>query len=430
MVKSSIKSQQKSTNGFKTIMKLDAIAQVQAVWRFLKNPKVTIGELFLPVTGHLEKEIKKQCDEYVLMPSDWSSVDYKHHELKVDRIYIKGKDTCKQNMYDLQSTIALSDRTGEPIAPTSHNLKTATKIYSTYNENIDINLTHMEELLLRAKWIKDNTDTDKKIVHIVDREADAISSMRAFNKESLLFLFRGKGNSKIQYFDKEQNKNIDIKQSQLADKLPFGKKVKSIKYRKRNVDIYANECEIIITRDATRSIKAKDGKIKVIKTSGEPLKLRFIVERLVDKNNKVVAEWILLSNVFDKSVTAETLSNWYYYRWKIESYFKLLKSSGFNLEEWQQKEPLAIFKRLLIVSNASMFIWKIANDKSNNAKKIRDILIQLSGRQIQRGLEWTYPALLSGLESYLVTVDLLMRFSVEEIFKIKDELNEIIGFNI
>jgi len=425
-----MKSQQRATNGFKILMSKDALAQVQAVWRFLNNPNVTIKALFAPVTTHLEQEIENQCDEYVLVASDWSNIDYKNHESKSDRIYVKGKNTCKQNMYDLQSSLALSDRTGEPIAPMVHNLKTSKNIYSTYDDNIDMNLTHMEELLIRANYIRDNIKTDKKKVHITDREADVIASMRAFNKENHLLLFRGKDNSKVQYFDEDLKKDIDIKQGELAKRLPLGKVVKSIKYRKKDVTIYANECNITITRDATKSTKTKDGKIKIIKTPGKPLNLRFIVERLVDKDGNIVAQWILLSNIFDDKVTASTLANWYYYRWKIESYFKLLKSSGFNLEEWQQRDPLAIFKRLLVVSNSSMFVWKIANDKSANAKRLRDILIQLSGRQMQRKIEWTYPALLGGLESYLTTVDLLTRFSIDEIFKIKDELDEILGFKI
>ena len=139
---------------------------------------------------------------------------------------------------------------------------------------------------------------------------------------------------------------------------------------------------------------------------------------------------MLLSNVFDEDIDASILANWYYYRWKIESYFKLLKSSGFNLEQWQQKEPLALFKRLLVVSNACILVWKIANDNGDNAKKIRDFLIKLSGKQIQRGIEFTYLALLSGLENYLTTLELLRQFSVEDIFKMRDQLVELIGLDI
>ncbi|MDQ7061908.1 MAG: hypothetical protein Q9M43_12630 [Sulfurimonas sp.] len=36
----------------------------------------------------------------------------------------------------------------------------------------------------------------------------------------------------------------------------------------------------------------------------------------------------------------------------------------------------------------------------------------------------------SGLESYLATLDLLRQFSVEDIFKMRDELVEIIGIEI
>jgi len=430
MVKSAMKVQERATNGFKVLMESDAATQVQAVWRFLNNPNVTTDALFIPIATHLKKEIKEQCEKYVLMPSDWSNVNYRNHTSKKDRIYIKGKDNCKQNMYDLQSTIALSDVTGEPIASVVHNLKTTKKVYSTYSNDISMKLTHMDELLLRANWIRDNIKSESKHIHIVDRESDVVASMRAFNKEGHLILFRGKDNPKVEYFDKELDKKIDIKQSDLADKLPLGELVKSIKYRKKDVEIYANECEIMITRDATKMITNSDGKKKLTKTPGDPLKLRFVVERLVDKKGEIVAQWILLSNVFDDDITASTLANWYYYRWKIESYFKLLKSSGFNLEEWQQRDPLAIFKRLLIVSNSSMFVWKIANDKSNNARRIREILMKLSGKQVQRGIEWTYPALLSGLESYLTTIELLTRFSVNEIFKLKDELEDIIGFKM
>ena len=75
-------------------------------------------------------------------------------------------------------------------------------------------------------------------------------------------------------------------------------------------------------------------------------------------------------------------------------------------------------------------VWKIANDSSENAQKIRKFLVTLSGKLIERNKEFTYPALLSGLESYLTTIDLLTRFSVDEIFKLKDELEDIIGFKM
>lgn len=430
MVKSAVNAQQRATNGLKILLGNETMTQVQATWRFLNNPNVLIKEIYEPIKQHLEKEIVTQCDKYVLAMADWSHLDYKKHTSKKELKSENRKDNCIKRGYDLQGMIAVSDRTGEPIGIMEHNLKTAENVYSTYDDNIDMNLTHLEELRIRVNYINSNLKTEKKIVNIVDREADSISFMRGLDEDNQLYLLRGKNNSTVNYYDKESDKTISIKQGELAKKLPLGKKVKRIDYKKKKVTIFANECAISISRDATKLSTDSDGKKKIIKTQGKTLELRFIVERLVNDNNEIVAEWLLISNVFDKDIDATTLANWYYYRWKIESYFKLLKSSGFNLEEWQQKEPLALFKRLLVVSNACILVWKIANDNSETAKRIRDFLISLSGKQIQRGVDFTYPALLSGLESYLTTLDLLRQFSIEEIFKMKDELVKIIGLKI
>ena len=423
--------QEKATNGLKLLMKDESISQVQASWRFFNNPKVTSKELFEPIVKNLKSEISKQCDKYILAMSDWSHLDFKKHSSKNELKSENRKDTCMKIGYDLQSTLAVSDRTGKPIAPMVHNIKTSDNVYSTYSNNINVELTHLEELGQRAKYINNNfCNDDMKIVHIVDRESDSIAFMRDLQEQNILFVLRGKNNSKVQYADTVTDSTITIKQEELASKLPLGTKVKDITYKKKTVTIYANECDIVITRDATKMVMQDNGKKKLVKTAGEAIKARFIVERLVDEKNEIVATWLLISNILDDTVTASTLATWYYYRWKIESYFKLLKSSGFNLEQWQQKEPEALFKRLLVVSQSCMLVWKIANDNSANAKKLRKILIQLSGKQLQRGVAFTYPALLSGLEQYLSTIDLLMRFSTEEIFKMKDELSEIMEFEI
>ena len=225
-------------------------------------------------------------------------------------------------------------------------------------------------------------------------------------------------------------RKVCIKQLDLAKKIGLGKEVKRIKYRGKSVKIYVNECDIEIRRDATKMVIDEDGTKRLEKTEGKPIKARFVVERLVDKDDNVLAQWLLVTNILNESVTAEMLATWYYYRWKIESYFKLLKSSGFNLEEWQQEEPIALFRRLLVVSYACMIVWKIANDNSENAKKIREFLVLLSGKLIERGKEFTYPALLAGLWSYLQMIDVIEIFTKDELLEIKTQLIEIMKFEI
>ena len=412
-----------ATNGLKILLgKSKAFSQVQASWRFLNNENVTIEALFEPIKESTKEEIEKHCEEYLLAMSDWSHLDYKKHHKKEELETKKKKANCKQLGYDLQTTIAVSDKTGEPIAPLVHNLKTSKKVYSTYDENIDMGKTHLEELASRAKAIKNELKTDKKIVHIVDRESDCVAFMRELNSNNELFLLRVKRNASVYFL--EENKSI--KQGELANKLSLGKFVKTIKYKNRKVKIFVNECDVEVRRDATKVSINKEGKKSVKKTPGEAIKARFIVERLVDAENNIVAEWLLISNILDTNVSAETLATWYYYRWKIESYFKLLKSSGFNLKEWQQKKPIALFKRLLVVSFSCLLVWEIANDSSANAKKVRDFLVLLSGRLIERGKEFTLPALLAGLESYLQMMDVMLLFSREELLDMKKMLGVLV----
>lgn len=421
-------AKERTANGLKLLLNKenDAFAQVQGAWRFLNNDNVSTEDLFNPIWGSLTQDIKKQTDKYILMMTDWSHIDYKKHKSKKELIVENRKDNKVKKGLDLQTTIAVSDRTGDPIGVVAHNLRTAEKFHSTYDNDIKLGTTHLEELGSRAKWIKENLETEKKRVHIVDREADSVAFMRELVEIDELFLLRAKSNSTV-YYPKEE---IDIKQGELAKKLPLGKKIRKIKYKNKEVTIYVNEVGIEIRRDATKFIVKEDGKKKLQRKKGQTIKARFIVERLVDKNNEVVAEWMLISNILDETVTKEMLGDWYYYRWKIESYFKLLKSSGFNLEEWQQKDPKALFRRLLIVSYASVLVWKIANENSINAVKARKFLVQLSGRAIERHKDFTLPSLLKGLENYIQMLDVIELFTKDELMEMKKDLVSIMGMDI
>ena len=96
---------------------------------------------------------------------------------------------------------------------------------------------------------------------------------------------------------------------------------------------------------------------------------------------------LLLTNV--TAVNTATIALWYYWRWQIECFFKLLKQAGHHLESWQQESAAAIAKRLLVVSMACVTVWAIAADKSKEAAELRVFLIKLSGRQMRHKKEFT-----------------------------------------
>ncbi len=153
-------------SGINLLIKTEGMSQVQASWRFYNNENVDFTSLNNPILTHGLKAIEKQCDEYVLNAYDWSHLDYKHHHKKEGRVG-KNKKSGQQLGYDHQSSLTISDRTGEPIAPLAQNLKIEDKVLSTYNENIDMKLTHLEEVIHRTKWIRESLGITKKVVDVI-----------------------------------------------------------------------------------------------------------------------------------------------------------------------------------------------------------------------------------------------------------------------
>ena len=350
-----MKHKERNSNGLATLLKdVKGYSQAQSAWRFYNNNNVDIKSLNKPIIEEGIKNIKQESDKYLLIAHDWSLINYRNHESKKDCIEVNRSknNKSKSKGYELQSSLAISDITGEPITPLVHNLKTKDKVYSTYDNNINISTTHLNELKSRIEYIDNKLNIDKIKVHIVDREADSSTFLRELKKNNF-YIIRAIDDRKVEY------NNEEIKQKELANRLRLGKYVKSIQYKNRQVKIYVNSVNIKITRDSYIIDKSVTNKTKYKRVKGKTIDTRFIIERLVDKDNNIVATWLLISNLKD-NVDDKTIALWYYYRWNIESYFKLLKSSGFNLESWQQVKSEAIFKRLLIASYASLLVWQIS----------------------------------------------------------------------
>jgi hypothetical protein len=427
-----MKIAQNAVKGLTTALSKESnlnMALIQSSWRFYNNDRVDVQELSENIKDESKNIIENIDNDFVLVAHDWSWLDFKNHNSKEDLIVRNKKGNAKQIGYDLHSSLVIDPNNGNPLAPIAMNLQTNKEIYSSYDKDLDTTSTHLQELSKRCSHIDleiKKTNKDKKAIHIVDREADSVLFIRELQKENSLFLIRVKDNARVYRNDKR----IDIKQKDLSKELDFGKEVSSIKYHKKQARLFVNECDITITRDYSKMTTDSDGKKKLTKTQGVPVKARFIVSRVVDRNNKVLATWMLTTNVDKQKVDTKTVATWYYYRWNIESYFKLLKTTGFNLEKWQQEKPLALFKRLIVVAYAVILVFKLANSNNDNAKKIREFLVKLSGKLMEYGVEYTLPALLTGLWVFLRLMDVLNTFSIEELNALKNQAQDIMEFKL
>jgi hypothetical protein len=152
---------------------------------------------------------------------------------------------------------------------------------------------------------------------------------------------------------------------------------------------------------------------KTCRVPGPPLRVRLVVVQVRDADGNVLAEWLLLTNVWD--VPANQIALWYYWRWKIESFYKLLKSAGLEMEEWLQETAGAIAKRLLVGCMACVTAWSLQRQSSPEAIACQEFLVRLSGRQMKRTRPVTTPALLAGLHHLLTMLDALDQYSPDQL---------------
>jgi len=257
------------------------------------------------------------------------------------------------------------------------------------------------------------------LVHVIDREADSVFHLREWHAGGFLFLVRG--DDRWVRWRGELVKYSTI-ESRLESEGEF--------HRSREVTIkgkpgvqYVAETDIVLDRPAIRRV---DG--QVVSIPGETITLRLVIARVVaPESGEVLSTWYLLTNV-PTDVSAEQIALWYYWRWEIESFFKLLKSGGQQLEHWQQESGLAVLKRLLVASMACAVVWCLQRDESPESEEFKSVLVRLSGKRLKRGRSPTPGILLSGLFVLLRMVDFLteMDFDISKVAKLKTALDRFI----
>jgi hypothetical protein len=110
--------------------KTSSFASTQAAWRFYQNESVSLPKLQEPLTAAAHEGIREHCSLYALCVHDWSHLSYKH--LNKPDTYAITHDTDVG--YDLQTSLILSDQTGQPLAPVAQRLVSSDGSYATYQE--------------------------------------------------------------------------------------------------------------------------------------------------------------------------------------------------------------------------------------------------------------------------------------------------------
>ncbi|MGG2142622.1 transposase [Symbiopectobacterium sp. RP] len=340
---------------------------------------------------------------YAPVVHDWSHLQFRTHNGKEERLKMThGGDVG----YELQTRLLVDAANGLPIAPLSQTLTDRVGCRSTLTEGLSESLTHMDALTADIARVE-SLDTGKKLVHIIDREGDSIGHMRTLSSQGICWLIRGKEGHRAEWGGDTR------KIGEIADDLPFiANGLVGWKGKKANMEI--GETSVIITRTAKAKRKDKNTGRRVKVQPGVALTLRLVVVRLTDTHGKFIGRWTLLTNVSNEITSAE-VARWYYWRWGIESFFKLLKGAGHDVEKWLQRSAGALLRRLLIASMACVLVWRLQRAEGDDNVAARQLICRLSGRQQKRGRKESAPALLAGLSIQLNTLTLLADYTPEEL---------------
>jgi len=380
-----------------------AFAATQAAWRFYNNDRVSLAELIEPLRDYARERIALSPAPFVLVAHDWCKLSFPGHTFRQDLTELSSETDIG---YELTTSLAISGEDGTPLAPCEMHMKTKDAFLSTRDPASPAG-PHLEQILPTMEASR-QWNLGRPIVHVIDREADSIGHWRTWSAAGHMLLIRA--DERRVLWEGRRFKLSAIRQElhsqgQYRDAGPA-------LYHGRKARLRVAETAVILDRPARTLIKDEQGKTKQVSVPGQPLAIRLILTRVEDEEGHLLAEWYLLSNVPAEWADAARLSRCYYWRWKIETYFKLVKSHGFQVESWLQETGAAIARRLLVASMACVTVWQLLADDSASAQELKTVLVRLSGRQMKRNRPFTAPALLAGLWALLSMLDTLEQYDV------------------
>jgi hypothetical protein len=329
---------------------------------------------------------------WALLIHDWSKLAY------TDKPDVLALTHANDVGYELTTALLVSADDGTPLAPMELHCRTADGVLSTRPRVRAA--SHLEQVLptMAASGV---WGLSKPLLHVIDREADSIGHYRRWHRAGHKFLVR---------VDDRQvlcnGKRCRL--SEIRSSLGRGRHFQQVgepgevSHQGRPASLFIAETLVVLDRPAKTKINGRSTAVP-----GVPLRLRYVLTQVRDARGRTVAEWMLLSNAPRQWATTEQLARSYYWRWRIESFFKLLKSHGHHLEQWQQESGPAVVRRLLVAAMACVVVWQLNHDASPGAMAFKDALVQLSGRQVKKTKRHTAPALLAGLWVVLSMTTLL-----------------------
>jgi hypothetical protein len=383
-----------------TVGGIKAASYSQKLWRFCIDPRVEESALIEPMHEAVRQELAVRPG-VLLAVHDWSTLSFGKHPSKTDRLTLTHATDVG---YDLATVLVVRGGDGAPIAPIAVSLTTADGVLSTRDDAPPADTSHIDQVRGAMGYVRD-LGFDATVVHVIDREADSVNHWRQWVADGHLALVRADDRKVL-------CEGRETALSAVAEGLRDGgfADAGDALYHGRKARLFVAEAAVVLHRPGKRN----QGKKKV-EVPGPPLPLRLIVTEVRDHEGRVLARWLLLTNVPAECADAATIARWYYFRWGIESLHKLVKKAGWQLEGWLQRKGERLLIKLLIALGACTSIWDLERRPDAKSEAFKGLLMQLSGRQTKRNRPVTTSGLLAGLWVLLGALGPLCRHGLESL---------------
>jgi len=392
-------------------------AAAMAAWRFYLNPRTTFTRLAQPMLEAAVTAAQTRCSDFALVPLDCCKLDYSEHVSKADR-YQTGNS--HEVGYKLLSALLLGDSDGQPLAPLVAQLQTAEGLLSSRFDRPRRALSVLDELAPVMDFVN-RQPLGHRPVFIIDAETDSVHHYRTWQRRGHLFLVRADQERYARLVSPDGKKGEELLLPGIAERLAqrhaFGR-VREVDYKGQKVWQHVAEAAVVLDREACLN-RLVDGERRRLKVRGKDLAVRLVITELRDEAGAVLERWYLLTNVPD-SVEAARVALWYYWRWAMETFFKLLQAAGQEVERWQQENGRFILKRLLVASMACVLAWRLAHSTAPQADEARRLVMRLSGRQVEHGKDYTVEALLAGMWVLLALRTIAQQMSATRLTELAD----------
>lgn len=380
-----------------------AFAATQAAWRFLNNDRVSLTDLVEPLRDIARQRATHVSSPFLLVVHDWSKLAFLPARGSRGKQDLAQLTHANDLGYELTTALLVNPDDGSPLAPMELHCLTNDGLLSTRPHTRTVG--HLDQVLptmtASADWA-----IPKPLLHVIDREADSVGHYRRWHKLGQKFLVRADDRHVV--WNGKRGRLSTIRRD-----LGRGRRFQQAGvalYHGKPATLFIAETEVVLDRPAKTKINGRSTAVP-----GSPLPVRYVLVHVRSEVGKILAQWMLLSNAPREWATTEQLARCYYWRWQIESFFKLLKSQGHQLEQWRQESGAAVARRLLVAAMACVVVWQLESESSAKSMKFKDAVVRLSGRQMKRTKRHTAPALLAGLWVLLSMLALLEHTTLKEL---------------